>query len=114
MIAEQGRALSQNSARVAAAGIVVAPYHSLSAEERSRLDDLISREMFFRCYAAGVDPASVSIHLGLSLNLGVNGPTGGRSTNAAEWAALRSFEGPSGLTGPGCRWPKRNLYFSVR
>jgi polyphosphate kinase len=73
MIAEQGRALSQEILpELAAAGIVVAPYHSLSAEERSRLDDYFTRSVFPVLTPLAVDPAHPFPYIsGLSLNLGL-------------------------------------------
>jgi polyphosphate kinase len=73
MIAEQSRTLSEEILpALSAAGIMVVPYQSLTAEERSRLDDYFTRNVFPVLTPLAVDPAHPFPYIsGLSLNLGL-------------------------------------------
>jgi polyphosphate kinase len=73
MVAEQGRALTQDILpELASQGIVVAAYDSLSANERTRVDEYFTRNVFPVLTPLAVDPAHPFPYIsGLSLNLGL-------------------------------------------
>jgi polyphosphate kinase len=78
MIAEHSRSLTEDILpELELNGIVVAPYHSVSADERRRLDNYFARNVFPVLTPLAVDPAHPFPYIsGLSLNLGlmVQGP----------------------------------------
>ena len=73
MIVEQSRVLTnQILPELQAEGIVVASYHSLSPEERERIDDYFTRSILPVLTPLAVDPAHPFPYIsGLSLNLGL-------------------------------------------
>ncbi len=73
MFADHSRALTEDILpELEAAGIVLASYDSLSADERALLDDYFQREVFPVLTPLAVDPAHPFPYIsGLSLNLGV-------------------------------------------
>jgi polyphosphate kinase len=73
MVAELGSALAQDILPgLAAHGIVVATYDSLSPDERTRVDDYFTRNVFPVLTPLAVDPAHPFPYIsGLSLNLGL-------------------------------------------
>lgn len=73
MIADQMRCLREEILpELAANGIVIAPYQSLSKEERDTVDDYFLRQVFPVLTPLAVDPAHPFPYIsGLSLNLGL-------------------------------------------
>jgi len=73
MIADQMRCLREEILpELAANGIVIAPYQSLSKEERDTVDDYFMRQVFPVLTPLAVDPAHPFPYIsGLSLNLGL-------------------------------------------
>ncbi|MDX6445031.1 MAG: polyphosphate kinase [Blastocatellia bacterium] len=73
MVAQQGRALTLDILpELAAQGIVLAAYDSLSRDERTRVDDYFTRNVFPVLTPMAVDPAHPFPYIsGLSLNLGL-------------------------------------------
>jgi polyphosphate kinase len=73
MVADQGLALTEDILpALAARGIVVAAYDTLSPDERTRVDDYFTRKVFPVLTPLAVDPAHPFPYIsGLSLNLGL-------------------------------------------
>ncbi|MDX6501252.1 MAG: polyphosphate kinase [Blastocatellia bacterium] len=73
MVAEQSRALREEVLpQLESSGIVLAPYHSLSDDERAQLDNYFTRKVFPVLTPLAVDPAHPFPYIsGLSLNLGL-------------------------------------------
>jgi polyphosphate kinase len=91
MIAEQGRALTEDIlSQLKTAGIVVASYHSLSGDERSRMNNYFTRNVFPVLTPLAVDPAHPFPYIsGLSLNLGLMVQPDEESTKEARFVRLK-------------------------